>query len=192
LEKFSRKKDSLDQKRATKGNVTAAPKPPPALAPLNLHPVIDQKTISASDSLFKAPMKSNEIVAALNWARMIKSQLTNSTSIMEDHDFRFKEFQIQWHKILSNSLACIVMFLIGAPLGAIIKKGGLGIPVLVSIFFFILFYLLTMIGEKWAKTGTVSVPMGIWIANTVLCLIGMVFLRQARADARLFDADSTT
>jgi len=46
-----------------------------------------------------------------------------------------------------------------------------------------------MIGEKWAKTGTVSVPMGIWIANTVLCLIGMVFLRQARADARLFDAD---
>jgi len=108
---------------------------------------------------------------------------------MDDHDFRYKEFQIQWHKILANSLACIVMFLIGAPLGAIIKKGGLGIPVLVSIFFFIVFYLLSMIGEKWAKQGTISVPIGIWTANLVLLIIGLLFLRQARADARLFDAD---
>ena len=81
------------------------------------------------------------------------------------------------------------MFLIGAPLGAIIKKGGLGVPVLMSILFFIVFYVLSLVGEKWAKAATVSVPLGMWMANIVLVLIGLLFLRQARADARLFDSD---
>jgi lipopolysaccharide export system permease protein len=81
------------------------------------------------------------------------------------------------------------MFLIGAPLGSIIKKGGLGVPVLASIIFFILFYVLSLLGEKWAKTGTVSVPVGIWMANGVLFIIGFLFLLQARRDARLFESD---
>ncbi len=81
------------------------------------------------------------------------------------------------------------MFLIGAPLGAIIKKGGLGIPVLVSIFFFIIFYLLSNQGEKWARQDAMSVWLGIWAADLILLPIGLFFLRQARIDARLFDAD---
>jgi len=81
------------------------------------------------------------------------------------------------------------MFLIGAPLGAIIKRGGLGVPFLVSILFFIIFYLLTMQGEKWAKAGGVSVWAGVWAADMVLLVIGLFFLRQARADARLFETD---
>jgi lipopolysaccharide export system permease protein len=194
LEVFSKKKDSLTQAhaRAKTGAppVTAVNHPNTSVVfAFNIHPVIDEKAKAKSDSLFKLPVRNNEVVVGLNSARMMKSQLLNATTIMDDHDFRFKEFQIQWHKILANSLACIVMFLIGAPLGAIIKKGGLGIPVLVSIFFFIVFYLLTMIGEKWAKQGTISVPVGIWTANVILLIIGLLFLRQARADARLFDAD---
>jgi lipopolysaccharide export system permease protein len=82
------------------------------------------------------------------------------------------------------------MFLIGAPLGSIIKKGGLGVPVLVSIFFFIIFYLLSITGEKWAKQGLVPVTIGVWAANMVLLPVGLLFLRQARADSRLFDADA--
>jgi lipopolysaccharide export system permease protein len=81
------------------------------------------------------------------------------------------------------------MFMIGAPLGAIIKKGGLGMPFLVSILFFIVYYVLTMQGEKLAKQGTISVGMGVWMADFILFCIGLVFLRQARADARLFEAD---
>jgi lipopolysaccharide export system permease protein len=81
------------------------------------------------------------------------------------------------------------MFLIGAPLGSIIKKGGLGVPVLVSILFFILYYVLDLMGTKWAKQDVISVPVGVWMANFILFWIGMVFLRQARVDARLFDAD---
>src|SRR6267142_332075 len=195
LEAFRKKRDSIEhptiRSNARPAPVTSVhiPTTAPAVFKFNIHPVIDEKTKTKSDSLFKSPARNNEVVVGLNSARMMKSQLLNSTTIMEDHDFRFKEFQVQWHKILANSLACIVMFLIGAPLGAIIKKGGLGVPVLVSIFFFIIFYLLSMVGEKWAKQGTVSVPVGIWTANVVLFIIGMIFLHQARADARLFDAD---
>jgi lipopolysaccharide export system permease protein len=98
-------------------------------------------------------------------------------------------FEIQWHKILANSFACIAMFLIGAPLGAIIKKGGLGVPFLVSIFFFIVYYVITMQGEKLAKQETVSIAVGVWAADVILLIIGMLFLRQARIDARLFEAD---
>lgn len=190
LARYKAIKDSLIRVGAKKGTpVEPEVAKPSKLVPFNINPKIDSLAIARSDSLFNVPMKTNEVVAALNWARMIKSQLMNSITMMDDHDFRLKEFDIQWHKILSNSMACIVMFLIGAPLGSIIKKGGLGVPVLVSIFFFIIFYLLSMIGEKWAKTGEVSVPVGIWTANAVLFVIGMLFLRQARADARLFDAD---
>jgi lipopolysaccharide export system permease protein len=100
-----------------------------------------------------------------------------------------KIFEIQWHMILANSLACIAMFLIGAPLGAIIKKGGLGVPFLVSIMFFIVYYVMNIIGQKWAKQGSVSVVWGVWSPDIILFMIGLLFLRQARADARLFDAD---
>ena len=81
------------------------------------------------------------------------------------------------------------MFLIGAPLGAIIKKGGLGVPVIVSIFFFILYYVLTITSEKWAKAGVTDPMLSVWVADFLLLPIGLFFLRQARADARLFDSD---
>jgi lipopolysaccharide export system permease protein len=81
------------------------------------------------------------------------------------------------------------MFLIGAPLGAIIKKGGLGVPVLVSITFFIIFYVVSLLGEKWAREGMVTIPSGVWAANFILFFCGLFFLRQAKNDSRLFEAD---
>ncbi len=149
------------------------------------------KTLVAakSDSLFNRPPTSQEVAAALAHARLIKSQITNFGNQKLNFENEYRVFQVQWHKILSQSLACIVMFLIGAPLGAIIKRGGLGVPVLASILFFIIFYILTMLGEKWSKQGLIPVPVGIWAANGILFVVGLLFLRQARVDARLFDAD---
>ena len=115
--------------------------------------------------------------------------MANYANQMENYQNEFRVFQIQWHKILANSLACIAMFLIGAPLGAIIKRGGLGVPVLASITFFIVYYIISMMGDKWARQATVPVPAGIWAADLILLVIGLLFLRQARVDARLFDAD---
>jgi lipopolysaccharide export system permease protein len=143
-----------------------------------------------SDSLFEAKPNEFEYSTALNRARLIKSQLTNFNSQIALMGQEYRVFKIQWHKIFASSFACIAMFLIGAPLGAIIKKGGLGVPVLVSIVFFILFYILTMMGDKWAKANLVPVPLGVWAGDVILFIIGLLLLRQAKVDARLFDADS--
>jgi lipopolysaccharide export system permease protein len=81
------------------------------------------------------------------------------------------------------------MFLIGAPLGAIIKKGGFGIPVVVAVSFFILMYILTQQGDKMAKEGKLILQIGAWASNTILGLIGIYFLRISLNDSRLFESD---
>jgi lipopolysaccharide export system permease protein len=151
--------------------------------------VISEKAKRVSDSIFNIPFSQNEISQASNQVRVVKSQLFNANEQIKSYNDQFIQFDVQWHKILANSIACIAMFLIGAPLGSIIKKGGLGVPVLVSILFFIVFYVLSLMGEKWAKQGILSVSQGMWLANSILMIVGLLFLKQARADARLFDAD---
>jgi lipopolysaccharide export system permease protein len=81
------------------------------------------------------------------------------------------------------------MFLIGAPLGAIIKKGGFGVPIVVAVSFFILMYILTQQGEKMAKEGKLLLQIGAWLANVILGLIGIYFMRIALKDSRLFEWD---
>lgn len=100
-----------------------------------------------------------------------------------------REFRVEYHKKITLAFACITMFFIGAPLGAIIKKGGLGIPVLISVVFFIIFYVLSITGEKWVKEDLVITPVGMWMSNALLLVFGMFFLRQARNDSRLLEAD---
>lgn len=150
----------------------------------------DSLFMARIDSVFAMPASKNVAQAATNMARQVKSQVLNSNAAIENYQKEKVVFEIQWHKIIANSVMCIAMFLIGAPLGAIIKRGGLGVPFLISILFFIVYYLLNMQGEKLAKQGLISPMTGIWAADVILLLIGFVFLRQARSDARLFDADA--
>jgi lipopolysaccharide export system permease protein len=149
----------------------------------------DSARAAKLDSLFDVTKDRGYYEAALTAVRQVKTQIVNSNASVDSYEKEWITFDVQWHKILASSLACIAMFMIGAPLGAIIKKGGLGMPFLVSILFFIIYYILTMQGEKLAKQGTISPAMGVWMADFVLFAVGLIFLRQARADARLFEAD---
>lgn len=133
--------------------------------------------------------RARNLKTAVATTRQIKSKLTAQNSRMERLQKEFYVFNIQWHKMLANAFACISMFLIGAPLGAIIKRGGLGFPVIVSVLFFIIYYVISIGGEKYAKGGMVSVQVGVWSANAFLLPVGLIFLRQAKNDARLFEAD---
>lgn len=142
------------------------------------------------DSIYQQPLDLSSAQGALNSVRQVKSKLSNNTNGVERYEHEKIVFRIQWHKIIASSFACVAMFLIGAPLGAIIKKGGLGVPFLVSVLFFIIYYVLTIQGEKLSKQGTVDVIIGAWMPDFILLLIGIFFLRQARADARLFEMDS--
>jgi lipopolysaccharide export system permease protein len=149
----------------------------------------DSASLARIDSLFHKKPTYDVIQSATNLARQAKSHLQNTSGSLENHQKELAVFKIQWHKILASSLACVAMFLIGAPLGAIIKRGGLGVPFLVSIFFFIVYYLLSMQGEKLAKQETISAVVGVWAADVILFIVGLIFLRTARNDARLFEAD---
>jgi lipopolysaccharide export system permease protein len=131
----------------------------------------------------------NAIIMALNNARSLKNNFGRYNTEIDNFQRDYRRFQIAWYQKYTQAFACFAMFLIGAPLGAIIKKGGLGMPVLISIIFFIVYYMLTITGEKWAKEGISDPLFGTWFSNLCLLPFGLFFVRQARKDARLFESD---
>jgi lipopolysaccharide export system permease protein len=96
---------------------------------------------------------------------------------------------IEWHRKFTLSFACIVLFLIGAPLGSIIRKGGLGTPLVFAIVFFVVFYLLNNFGEKFAKSGEWTVYKGMWFSSAFLIPIGLFLTYKAMRDSQLFNQE---
>jgi lipopolysaccharide export system permease protein len=97
--------------------------------------------------------------------------------------------QIEWHRKISLSLACLVLFGIGAPLGSIIRKGGLGSPLVLSIVFFMVFYFLGTMGEKFAKEGAIHPFSGMWLSTFILIPIGLFLTYKAMRDSQLFNKE---
>ena len=126
---------------------------------------------------------------ALGQARNIKSYLV---SLADERDAREKliaRFTIEYHRKYTLSIACFILFLIGAPLGAIIRKGGIGMPVVVSIIFFLIFHVISIMGEKFSREGVIDPSIGMWIASAVLLPIGIFLLYKATHDSALFDIE---
>ncbi len=96
---------------------------------------------------------------------------------------------IEWHRKFSLSFACIVLFLIGAPLGSIIRKGGLGTPLVLAVAFFVVFFLLNNFGEKLAKSGQWNVYAGMWLSSFLLIPIGLFLTYKAMRDSQLFNQE---
>lgn len=136
--------------------------------------------------------KKNAHTRATGAARTIRSNLSQKKQSIANYKMHSNAHKLEKNKKYSQAVACFIMFLIGAPLGAIIKKGGLGMPVVVSVFFFIIFYVMTVIADKWAKASVMDGYQAAWVADLVLLPFGILFLYQARKDAKLFDADFYT
>lgn len=142
------------------------------------------------DSVNAPPAKRKNVLnRATGTARSIKTNISSKSMRLADLKRETNQHKLEKNKKFSQAIACMIMFLIGAPLGAIIKKGGLGMPVVVSVFFFIIFYVLTVIADKWAKASVMDGEYAAWVADVVLLPFGIMFLYQARRDAKLFDAD---
>lgn len=135
------------------------------------------------------PVDAEVLALATNKARNIKSftgsYLERVNTTLRDAN----NYEIEIWRKYTQSAAILIMFLIGAPLGAIIKKGGLGVPVIISIIFFILLYVMAILGEKWARESLIPVGVGMWAANVILLPIGFFFLNQARNDSSLLEID---
>jgi lipopolysaccharide export system permease protein len=134
--------------------------------------------------------QSQSIDYALGQANNVSSFAETSVTSMLSKAEDYHRTNLEWHHKFTNAIAVFVMFLIGAPLGGIIKKGGFGLPVVVAIIFFILMYVMTQQGDKAAKESRVIVQIGAWASNFVLLLFGLYFLKKARNDSRLFETDN--
>ena len=154
--------------------------------------VLDKDSIAWTviDSVFHIPERNRKILKqALDQARYTKNNVAMQATREKNLTKELNTYIIEKNKKYAQAVACLVMFLIGAPLGAIIKKGGLGIPVIISIAFFIIFYVLTITGEKWGKESILDPLLATWVSNIILLPFGLFFLKQARNDVRVFEAD---
>ena len=134
--------------------------------------------------------KLRALNTAISTARNRKDNVLFTKKEMDSKTQLITKHEIVWHRKFRLSVACLIFFFIGAPLGAIIRKGGLGFPVVISVVFFVFYHVITMIGEKAAKTGEWSVFWGMWTSTLIILPIGLFLTYKATTDAPLLDSES--
>jgi lipopolysaccharide export system permease protein len=127
---------------------------------------------------------------SLNTARTLKEVFRVQGEELDNYDKQSVRYRMEWHRKFALSLACLTLFFIGAPLGAIIRKGGIGMPTVVAIVMFIIFYIISIMGEKSAKEEVIGVFIGMWIPTLVLLPIGLFLTWRANIDRMNFSASS--
>jgi lipopolysaccharide export system permease protein len=147
----------------------------------------------ANDSIVSHLIRFSQqqaVASAVNNARSAKGYVDYSISDVGDTERTRIRFDIEWHRKFTLSVACLVMFFIGAPFGAIVRKGGFGMPVVISVVFYIIYHILSITGEKMVKTESSTAFSGMWMAVMVLAPVGMVLTYLASTDSGLFDKAS--
>ncbi|MGV3630193.1 MAG: LptF/LptG family permease [Bacteroidota bacterium] len=149
------------------------------------HAAIPDKVLEVKD------MNKQELrIAYQNAAskiRRVNQNLDAQVEFMRAFKISLRQFEIEYHKKFALTFAIIVLFFVGAPLGAIVKKGGFGAPVVIAALLFMIYYVLTEIGLGLADSGVMSPFAGIWLATFVLGPIAFILMRSAAMDSRIFD-----
>jgi lipopolysaccharide export system permease protein len=142
--------------------------------------------------IFAGIAKDNKVMilnSARDNAQMIKTGISAVETQSEDYIKIIRRYLIEYNKKFTLAFSCLVLFFIGAPLGAIIRKGGLGLPVVVSVLFFLIYHIISTVGEKSVKEGTMSPVVGMWLAIFILTPVGLFLTYKATIDSALFDVD---
>lgn len=126
------------------------------------------------------------IEQAKNVCRLASDDVNTYYQITRSDSEYINRHYIEWQRKYTLSLACLLMFLIGAPFGSIVRKGGLGMPLVASVVFFVLYYVIGMIAEKAVREGAIP-PIGMWISSFVFLPIGILLTLQATTDSAFFD-----
>ena len=137
------------------------------------------------------PITAQEVVQS-RAASQVAAAKSNVDLMATDYENKQKEIvsnQIEWHRKFTLSVACIVLFLIGAPLGSIIRKGGLGTPLVFAVIFFVIFHLLNTFGEKFVKGGVLPAYQGMWMSCCILIPVGVFLTYKAMKDSQLFNQE---
>lgn len=123
---------------------------------------------------------------ARNAAKSVRQDCKAYSDILDSDEEYINRHYIEWHRKFTLSVACLLLFLIGAPFGSIVRKGGLGLPLVASVGFFVLYYVVGMIAEKAVRESALG-PEGMWVSSFVMLPIGIVLTLQATTDSSLFD-----
>ncbi len=163
-------------------------------AELDTTPSIQEQYIYTAncDSLFEASginYKADASNNALNRATQAIAQIDMQVAAFEQYDYSLRRIDIEWHRKFTLSIACLAFFFIGAPLGAIIRKGGLGMPAVISIFFFVIDWVVDISGKKLARDDFWEPSVGMWLSSFVLLPIGIFITYKATTDSALFNVD---
>lgn len=150
------------------------------------------KTINI-DSLYQTFTlleKSRITNSALSYARTAKNLVANSQQSLDFKLEQLRKYEIERHRKFTVAYACMLFMFIGAPLGAIIRKGGLGLPLIISVFFFILYYILSLVGEKLVRESLIPDYQGMWMTSLIFSLIGIFITYKATTDSAIFNLDT--
>ena len=151
------------------------------------------KPVQVKKSSFDAFIPDNIalMVQQRTESKIESMRASNESSLLlyKDQARTLRLYEIEWHKKLSLSLACVVLFMIGAPLGSIIRKGGLGTPLVFAIAFFMVYYFSSTSGEKFAKEGSWAMIPGMWFSFIILIPVGVFLTYKAMNDSQVFSKD---
>jgi len=158
-----------------------------------LQPALNQKpageVVKRFDLLLPDSAEGNVNQNVQNMAASVRLSTESLINTANDKDRTLRRHKIEWHRKIVLSLACLVLFLVGAPLGSIIRKGGLGTPLIFAIIFFMVFYFSSTTGEKFAKENTFTPFTGMWMATFVLTPVGIFLTYKAMRDSQLFNKE---
>ncbi len=171
-----------------------------------------QRTVHKDGKTVTEPVKEvklersvdiNDLIKAMpetEQQMLVNQALMRATTAMQDIQFQgypvnddnfvIRRHQIELMKKFTLSLACLIFFFIGAPLGAIIRKGGLGMPIVVSVLLFIVYYIIDNMGYKLARDGRWEVWQGMWLSSAVLLPLGVFLTKKAVNDSAVFNPDA--
>jgi lipopolysaccharide export system permease protein len=178
------------------------PRPPGMKPAENVQPAVKIDTVKHAkkvlmvhnfDSLFSsyAPAKKLQILKQALSFNSMNQYMIISTASNIIFDMRFlRRHEIEWHRKFTLSLACLIFLFIGAPLGAIIRKGGLGMPTVISTLLFILYYIISLTGEKFVRESVLTAFEGMWISSFVLIIAGIFLTYEATNDSAILNLDS--
>lgn len=149
-------------------------------------------TLINTDSLFNAftlAEKEKALKAASDQLNTLANDWKVKNMQVSEADKNIRRHQSDWHKKITLSLSCLIFFFIGAPLGAIIRKGGLGLPVVISVIIFVLYYIIDSGSTRVARSGEMNIILGTWMSTIVLAPIGAFFTYKSNKDSVVFNLE---
>jgi len=130
------------------------------------------------------------LTRAITSLKDASSYLTERNETLHWEVKAIKKYEVEWNRKLTMSFACLVFFFIGAPLGAIIRKGGLGTPAVISVFFFVIYYIVSVSAQKMVEEDIVGTFEGMWASSYILLPIGIFLTYKATTDSVIMNIDT--